>query len=792
MHPLANCQSCPFKGKPCAPTVGPENSKVILVGQSATYHEGLVGKPASGPVSPILDHLFKQNGIDRNEIRITNVVLCVPSEGKLPKEAIEACSNRLRKELDSASLIIAAGSEAVTAILGRGSVDSARGYIHERRSSTGELQSVVATNNPALVLRDASSFPNLVKDFRRAFHPLPKPKFPTVQIATSLEHAQEIVNAILKETPTEIGADTESRGGFTHKAEIVCAQFSLDGRIAYVLPESVVGNREFREKYLRRLYTSPHKFVWHNGKWDVKLIQYGWKIPARIDEDTLLLSYALDERSGEGAVHSLDYLLMEEFGWPQYEPASVKKFKKDGIIVDPEALYTYAGWDAAGTRQLFEVLDQRAETEKCQKVYRNVLLPAATMLMKMEFPGIRFDVEKASDLFEEEVQPELLDLIHQMQTLVENPLLNPGSPQQIAHLFYDVWGIDHALRQRPDKGRSVDDSARTEILENRYSLKAEAIEGQKLPQERKRIEKFVALLNRYAKLKKQASTYLTGMIERAVLDPEHHIYTSFGLHKTNSGRLGSEKPNLQNITRDKDDLPSIRSLFLPSVGRVFVQADYKQAELDVIANLSGDKELTRIFVENLDLHNIAAERFYGPNYTKEQRSKAKNMNFGVPYGQSAHTFQEKHGIPESEANKFIEWWWQNFAGVAEWEKEIKKLIDTEGVLESPFGHKRRFYLITKENQQASYREGINFYPQNIASNLTLLSAIELSDELDPAKAQLVLTVHDSLLADVVPNYVDETGTIMQQVMESKPRDTLAWTIPFRVDIQTGPNWGECK
>ena len=220
------------------------------------------------------------------------------------------------------------------------------------------------------------------------------------------------------------------------------------------------------------------------------------------------------------------------------------------------------------------------------------------MLMKMELPGIRYDVVKASDLFEEEIQPELLKLTGKLQALVENPLLNPGSPQQIAHLFYDTWGIDHALRRRPDMGRSVDNSARTEIRELRYSLKAEAIEGQKLPQLRHKVEKFAVLLDRYAKLKKQASTYITGMVEHAVADPEHRIYTNLNF-RTVTGRLSSKEPNLQNITREKEDLPKIRRLFLPSEGRVFVSGDYSQAELRVIAVLSGDPELTRIYNEGL-------------------------------------------------------------------------------------------------------------------------------------------------------------------------------------------------
>ncbi len=792
MQPLGNCTACPLRGRPCAPTVGPENSKVIIVSRSPAYHEGLTGVPFSGPSGKVLDHLLKQNEVNRAEIRLTNVVLCVPEEGQLPKEAIAACSHRLHSEIKSADLVIAAGSEAVRAILGRGSIDSARGYIHERRLPSGKIQQIVATNNPALVLRDAAHFPNLVRDFRRAFHPLPKPTLPRVQIASSLEQAIQIVKGLLNAQPSYIGVDTESRGGLTHKADIVCIQFSLDGEIAWVLPEDIIRDVGFREQYLRPLLESQHRFIWHNGKWDVKLIQYGWGIQAHVDEDTMLLSYALDERSGEGAVHSLDYLLMEEFGWPNYEPASVKKFKKDGIIVDPTALYTYAGWDAAGTRQLYTVLSQRAETEKCLKVYQSVLLPASAMLRQMELNGIIYDIDRACDLFEEELKPELDQLIATMRKITGNPILNPNSPQQVGRLFYDVWKIDHVMRQRPDKDRSVDKAARKEILENRYTLKGEVIGGEKQPQVRADIKQFVTAYHRFKKLTKQASTYIVGMVEKASTDPEQRIYTNFKLHGTNSGRLSSANPNLQNITREYEDLPSIRALFKPSPGRVFVEADYSQAELRVIAYLSSDPELTRIYNEGLDLHNIAAERFYGPNYTKAQRSRAKNMNFGVAYRQTAQTFQEKHGIPESEGSKFIKWWWATFTGVAEWEKDIEQIINTSGILDTPFGRKRRFYLITKENQQASYREGIDFYPQSIASDFTLTSAIILAGELDPAKAKLVLTVHDSLLDDVVEDYADEAATITKQVMENQPRNSLGWTLPFEVKMSFGPSWGECK
>src|SRR4029077_11022144 len=139
------------------------------------------------------------------------------------------------------------------------------------------------------------------------------------------------------------------------------------------------------------------------------------------------------------------------------------------------------------------------------------------------------------------------------------------------------------------------------------------------------------------------------------------------------GRTSSSNPNLQNITRPKQGLPNIRSLFVASdEDHILLSADYSQAELRAVAYKSGDDGLLQVYREGLDLHSIAAERFYGPEFTKEQRSRAKNMDFGVTYGQSAQTFQEKHDIPEEEAERFIAWWWQQFPGIREWTNEVAK------------------------------------------------------------------------------------------------------------------------
>jgi DNA polymerase-1 len=167
------------------------------------------------------------------------------------------------------------------------------------------------------------------------------------------------------------------------------------------------------------------------------------------------------------------------------------------------------------------------------------------------------------------------------------------------------------------------------------------------------------------------------------------------------------------------------------------------------------------------------------------------MNFGVAYGQTASTFQEKHDIPENEAEKFIQWWWSYFTGVREWKNEIVTEMKT-GAVTSPYGNKRRFHLLTQQNLNAAIREAVNFKPQATGGILTLRSVIKLLKEINPAFAEITITVHDNIVGNVVEEYIDEYKQICEQVMVSRPKEELGWTIPFKVDIGVGRSWGEAK
>lgn len=805
--PHALCHECPLKDAPCVKTKKPTKLPVrgAIVSRSPGKPEVMAGQPFASQFGSgkILDFLFKLNGVDRESVLLTNTVLCVAPEGKVPPEAIKACAPRLNAELQGIDTVIAAGSEAVNLLIGRGSIDRYRGYAHS--GSNGRR--TVATNNPAIVLKDDSKFPDLKRDFKRAFNPLPEPTFPRIEVIEDARSARDFLRAI--RGSEYIACDIESRGGITHKATLISIQFSIDGRSATVIGErgGAFDDRGFIENILKpTLEADGTEFIWHGGKFDTKILRHTYGIQARVDHDTMLLSYALDERSGTDervGVHGLDYLLMDTFGWPYYSSPSIEKAKKTGVVDDYGEFYTYAGMDVGGTYQLFEEQYDRAIRDSVLSPYEHLLIRGTEFAIDVELNGMHYDTARAADLMEFEVKPELNEITESLRKRADNELLNPASPTQMSHLLYDEWGITHAMQSRPDKKRSVDDSARKEIIEDRFKFRGstknvrhgnliKTVAAEDADERKQFYISFTSDYDRFQKLQKQASTYLVGLIEKAELDEDSRIYTTLNFHGTNSGRLSSSKPNLQNITRTKEGLPDIRRLFRASPGRFIVQADFSQAELRCIAQFSGDSELTRIYREGLSLHKETAKRFFGPNYTAEEYSTTKNVNFGVFYLQTADTFQEKHGIPKHLAQPYIDWVWQTFTGVAEWEEGVKREVKSGKPLVSPFGRKRRFHLLTRENIQAAYREGINFYPQSTASDLTLCAAIDLSGEIDASRAAIGILVHDSIVADVEESYVDEYSTITQQIMSGIAYKELGWTLPFEAEIGVGPTWGEAK
>jgi uracil-DNA glycosylase family 4 len=780
-HPLADCNNCPLQEKACVPSqIPPQGAKVAFVSRSPGVYDTRTGIPFSNPrgSKAVLDHLLARYGHTRNDIIATNVVLCRSDDP--PKEAIKACSARLESEIEDCDLIIAGGAEATAQLTRYRGVHRARGFSINRTSwRSGKDQRVVVTNNPAMVIRNSDAYPDMVKDFKRAFDPPPKPIFPSVEI---IDDPTNIGNVLRRWLDTEFSDPLASDLEWYQDNRIACAGFSKDVSRAVVLAGDglVTGtNRQLLKQFYER---SDIKFIWHNGKADTKVLRLN-DISGRTDEDTFLLSYALDERPG---YHKLEYLLSEEFGWPDYEPKSVQHFKKTGEFLDPAnrsrmELYKYNGMDTAGTLQLYEKFLKNDELD--HDLYRR-LLKAADRFTTVELNGFHYDWVEACNINEREVFYKLAEIKEHLREISGHSLLNPRSPTQVSAIWYNEWGLKHKLKKQGQKDfkTSVGKEVREEVLGGRFTSK---------PQHREQLVRFVDEFVHWQKITKMQSSFIEGLVRRVQKDGK--LYCDFNVGGTATGRTSSSKPNFQNIMREGyQEIPGIRTLFIPSPGNVILNGDMSQAELRACAKLSGDPRLCGVFRDSSrSLHKERAAAFYGENYTKEQYVKSKNINFGVTYGQSAGAFAQMYHMPEKEAQAYIDSWWRDYPTLLEWTKEIGNRAIKEGFIRSPFGHRRRFYLITSENIGDVRRQAVDFLPQNIAAWLTISALIELVDN----DIRVVATVHDSIVADVPEDEAKDVARFMQDTMQKQAPKELGWElddIPFLADVSIGPNWGELE
>lgn len=360
--PHANCEECPLVNKPVAPSNGPGNAKVALVSRSPGKWDTSAGIPFSGPSGKLLNFLFQKYGVSRDDVFLTNVVLCQTDEPS--EEAINCCRPRLDKEIDDllangCKMFIAGGAEATEWFIGDKAVKKYRGQIIDLKGTEAQL---VVTFNPAAALRTPAVFPDLDADIRRALTP-PKPYVkPDIEVISDGEKAKEICNYVGK--LASCSADIEATG-LTQFDKLVSIGFSGDDSKGYVFTKELVQDPLFLSEVLKPTLEK-NAFSWHSGKYDTKVLK-AHGIEARVHDDTLLLSYLLDERPG---VHNLDYCLQNYLGWPYYTPGEVQWGKENAFDYPPEEMercmelvYEYNGMDAVGGFALKEYLKARLVEE---------------------------------------------------------------------------------------------------------------------------------------------------------------------------------------------------------------------------------------------------------------------------------------------------------------------------------------------------------------------------------------------------------------------------------------------
>lgn len=772
--PGARCDDCPLKdalyigARVYEPTDGPYS--FAFIGESGGREEALQRTPLVGASGQVLMSLLAHLGV-KNAI-FGNVVLCYASGGKPTASAALCCSGAVTKLFNKVPRVLLMGDFAMQSVLGLTGITAHSGRFVEYKGKW-----FMPTKHPAAHLRAPNDFRDFVIDVTKfvrdgpwveTHEAIPETEYELVSEPQRLADILRTHN--INDVPYVF--DLETAGYDRYRDEILACVFCFEPGQAVVVTEE--GMRDPRIHQVLRDYIPGSKYMGHNIKFDTAFLaaQCGIGFPPAF-WDTMLAHYADDERGG---THELKGLCSKIFDIPDWEkePGGIRdylpKLSASFRIIPRHVLYKYAARDADITLRLahwqWMHYDQRVHD-----LHNNLLLPFANALVETESHGVLIDTQLRSDQIDE--VSEGLELAEaDLRNATQNAVFNPASPQQCSHYLYDVF-----MFPVPRSGRSSDKEALA-MLEAKYPG-----------------HPFIKALQRWRKLSKLLSTYIVPL--GAQTGPDGRVRTTFKVHGTVVGRLSSADPlNLQNLARAYDakrlNLPVIRDLLVSSPGRVFLSVDYSQMELRVMAALSNDPFMIKSFSEGLDFHSEVAIAMFGPNFTKEQRMMTKMFNFAWAYGGSEWSFALDAGLPIDLAKAFVQKYNVVMARAVAWKLEVLDHIRSCGYVEAPTGRRRHWPLVTPVNVNEARKEGPHAPVAGTASDCTAESLAVMQPVLRGV-ADIVMTVHDSIIMEVAPRDVYDVAHYVRGVMEETPYKWLPnRSIKYPVDFEIGVRFGSIK
>ncbi|MFA7280254.1 MAG: DNA polymerase I [Sterolibacterium sp.] len=486
-----------------------------------------------------------------------------------------------------------------------------------------------------------------------------------------------------------------------------------------------------------------------------------------IHDDTLLESYVLESDKS----HDLGALATRHLGFKTiaYDEITGKGASRISFAqVALEQAAEYAAEDADVTLRVHQVLQPRlTEERKLDNLYRDIELPVAEVLFRMERNGVMIDANVLSQQ-SEELGRRLMELEAQAHQAAGQPF-NLSSPKQLAEILFDKQGLP-VVKKTPSGGPSTDEEVLTQLALD-YPLPKLLLEHRSL-----------------AKLK---GTY-TDKLPRMVNAGTGRVHTSFSQATAVTGRLASSDPNLQNIPVRTGEGRRIRTAFIAPPGHVIVSADYSQIELRIMAHLSDDARLLDAFAQGEDVHRATAAEIFGITPLEvgpDQRRAAKVINFGLIYGMSAFGLARELGLERSAAAAYMERYFARYPGVARYMEETRQAARDKGYVETVLG--RRLWLPEIKSSNAGRRQGaeraaINAPMQGTAADLIKLAMLAVQRWLDEERmgTKLILQVHDELVLEVPDAELVNLRAQLPRLM----CDVAKLKVPLLVEVGVGMNW----
>ncbi len=571
--------------------------------------------------------------------------------------------------------------------------------------------------------------------------------------------------------------DTETTSEDPMLAHLVGLSFSWDPFCAYYIPVS--SDRHKAEGLPLKDVLAELKPILENESQQKygQNIKYDWIVLKRLDVningisfDTMIASYLTNPLKLN---HNLDDLTLECLGVRKITTQSLIGSGKSQITmaeVPLERIAAYASEDADCVLRLVPVFAKRLEETGVQKLFQDLEMPLAEVLAKMEMNGVCLDLKFLKEL-SENAGKDLERLTAEIYRDAGEEF-NINSTKQLAEVLFTKLKLPPVKKTKT--GFSTDVSVLEKLALN-YELPKKLLE--------------------YREKAKLKSTYLDALPE--MVHPETHlVHTSYNQTTTATGRLSSSDPNLQNIPIKTEAARMIRKAFIPRPDakgkRKILSADYSQIELRILAHLSGDKNLSKAFNEDRDVHKYTATLLYGveeTGVTREMRNLAKTINFSIIYGKSAFGLAQDLRIGISEADGFINNYFKRYSAVKEYLENEKEKARKDGYLETILGRRSYFPDINSRNAQVrqfAERAAINAPIQGSAADLIKLAMITIQRRLETEnfRSLMVMQVHDELVFDMPESEAEKLTRLVKTEMEG----AYALRVPLRVDTYTGDSW----
>ena len=509
--------------------------------------------------------------------------------------------------------------------------------------------------------------------------------------------------------------------------------------------------------------------IGQNMKYDTKILA-GLGIDVAPIDDTMLMSYAM-----HGGLHNHGMDGLSE-RYLNHTPIPIKPLLgtgKSAITFDRvpiDEASKYAAEDADITLRLWQIFKPRLHSSKVTRVYEGLDRPLIPVLAQMERTGIKVDrdtLSRMSNAFAQKMAA-LESEIHEMA----GESFNVGSPKQLGEIMFDKLGYEGGK-----KGKNGAYSTGADILEDLATI-------HDLP---KRVLD-------WRQLSKLKSTYTDALQDH--INPETgRVHTSYSIAGANTGRLASTDPNLQNIPVRTEDGRRIREAFIADTGNVLVSLDYSQIELRILAHVAGIDSLKQAFRDGLDIHAMtASEMFDVPldQMTPDIRRQAKAINFGVIYGISGFGLARNLRIPRSEAQGFIDRYFERFPGIKEYMDQTVAFAKENNRVETLFGRVIHTPEINAKGPTAGFakRAAINAPIQGTAADIIRRAMIKMPGAIEHLPAKMLLQVHDELLFEVHEDAVENLIQTARDVMQTACDPVVKIDVPLIVDAGQGAHWAE--